>query len=34
VDEFSRGGMHIDDKVLMIMKVTHAGVETAGKSAR
>jgi sigma-B regulation protein RsbU (phosphoserine phosphatase) len=33
VDEFSRGGMHIDDKVLMIMKVTHAGVETARAKA-
>jgi sigma-B regulation protein RsbU (phosphoserine phosphatase) len=26
VGEFSRGGTHIDDKVLMIMKVTDAGV--------
>jgi len=35
VNEFSRSGTHIDDKVLMIMKVTQAGaVETAsGKKA-
>lgn len=30
VQEFSRGGAHIDDKVLMVMKVTHGGAfETA-----
>ena len=29
VEEFSRGGVHIDDKVLMVMKVTEGGHETA-----
>ncbi len=27
--EFSRGGIHVDDKVLMIVKVTEGGAETA-----
>ena len=29
VNEFSRGGTHIDDKVLMVMKVTKQGFESA-----
>lgn len=30
VNDFSRGGTHIDDKVLMVMKVTKQGFESAG----
>jgi phosphoserine phosphatase RsbU/P len=29
VNEFARGGPHVDDKVLMIIKVTEGGTETA-----
>ena len=29
LEEFARGGVHIDDKVLMVMKVTEGGMDTA-----
>ncbi len=29
LEEFARGGVHIDDKVLMVMKVVEGGVDTA-----
>jgi len=29
LEEFARGGVHIDDKVLMVMKVVEGGIETA-----
>ncbi len=29
LEEFARGGVHIDDKVLMVMKVVEGGIDTA-----
>ena len=32
VNEFSKNGTHIDDKVLMVMKITKAGAVDAAKA--
>src|SRR5205823_7102792 len=34
VNEYSRGGAHIDDKVLMVMKVTKAGFDSASSKPK
>ncbi len=34
VDEFSRGGAHVDDKVLMVLKVSHNGGLSTGHAQK
>jgi len=34
VDEFSRGGTHVDDKVLMVLKVSDNGQLSSGNAQK